>query len=150
MENILQNFNDIYVPDGVSAFPLAYGWYVLFIALIAVVLAIKAIIWSIKTSKKRYALNKIKNIKEENPVVAGAELSEIIRRVCCVKYDQATSLFGKEWANFLKKKTKAKISQNVLDLLIFAPFMDKNDKKYSSKDVVLLKEFCKQWVEDNL
>ena len=150
MEDILQNFSDIYVPDGVSAFPLAYGWYVLFAGMIAFLGIVKVIVWSIKTSKKRYALKKIKNINTENPVIAGTELSEIIRRVCSVKYSQATSLFGKEWGYFLKKKTKAKISKNILELLIFAPFMDKNDKKYSSKDVALLKEFCKHWVEDNL
>ena len=150
MDNILQNFNDIYVPDGVSVFPLAYGWYILLCSFFLAFWLIRFILWSIKTSKKRYALNKIKNIKTENPVIAGTELSEIIRRICSVKYIQATSLFGPEWANFLKSKTRATVSKKVLELLVFAPFMDKNSKKYSNKDVVELKDFCKHWVEDNL
>ena len=150
MENILQNFSDIYVPDEVSAFPLAYGWYVLFAGLVAFLGIVKAIVWSIKTSKKRYALKKIKNINTENPVVAGTELSEIIRRVCSVKYSQATSLFGKEWGDFLLNKTTSKLSDKALSLLIFAPFMDKNSNKYTSAEAQELKFFCKTWIGENL
>ena len=56
----------------------------------------------------------------------------------------------KEWLEFLNKHSKKNLTKEASDLLIYAPFIDKNEKKYTSKDADVLKEFCRDWIGDNL
>ncbi|MBR5598709.1 MAG: DUF4381 domain-containing protein [Alphaproteobacteria bacterium] len=141
---------DIMIPNGVSAFPLAYGWWTIIIGIIFLVLAVKIILWILKTSKKHYALKELKNIDTDSVVDSAIKMSLLLRRICNVKYKQASVLYGKEWLDFLRNTTNAKLSLKAADLLIFAPFISKNDKTYSDVDAKNLKTFCKSWIGDNL
>lgn len=149
MENLL-DIKDIHIPDGVSIFPLAKGWWVLVIGIITLFVTIKMFLSILKTSKKYYALRKLKSIDVSKPIDAGVQMSELLKRICNVKYREASVLYGKEWLDFLNKTTNKKLSSKASNLLIYAPFIDKNEKKYTSKDATNLKDFCKNWIGDNL
>ena len=71
-------------------------------------------------------------------------------KVMDVKYKEASVLHGNEWINFLNEHTKNNLSKKTSELLMYAPFIDKNEKKYSQKEVLELSNFCKQWIGDNL
>jgi len=148
--NNLPEIRDIHIPDGVSLFPLAYGWWVILLAVILLFVVIKLIMWSIKTSKKHYALKKLKQIETKNPVTSAIEISELLRRICTVKYRNASAFYGKEWIDFLNSKTSHPLSQNAAKLLMFAPFMKDNDKTYDYKTAEELKTFCQIWIGANL
>lgn len=141
---------DIQLPEGVNIFPLSYGWWVLIAGIIIVFLITKILLWVIKTSKKYYALKELKNIDTTNVVEAGILVSLLLRRICNVKYKEASILYGEEWLDFLKKRTKAKLSEGGAFLLLFAPFMNKEEKKYTKGDADNLISFCRAWIGDNL
>ena len=105
MEN-LPEIKDIQLPDGVSVFPLAYGWWVILAGIIFLFILIKLIVWGIKTSRKHYALKKLSQISVDSPVHAAVNMSELLRRICIVKYPQANSLYGNEWLQFLSEHTR--------------------------------------------
>ena len=149
MSNMVE-IRDIYIPQDVSVFPLAYGWWVILFAIVLFVVSLKFILWGIKTSKKLYALKKLKQINQENPIIFAIEVSELLKRICNVKYKKASVLHGSEWVNFLNEHTKSKLSQKTSELLMYAPFINKNEKKYTEKEVSELNVFCKQWIGDNL
>ncbi len=148
--NSLPEIHDIYIPDGVSAFPLAAGWWIVLGSIVCLFILFKFISWSIKTSKKYYALNKLKKIEVESPVDAAIKISELLRRICNVKFKNASVLYGDEWIAFLNEHTGHKLSEKAAKLLVYAPFMDKKDKLYSSETASELKEFCKNWIGVNL
>lgn len=148
--NNLPEIHDVYIPDGVSVFPLAIGWWIILGSIICFLVLFKFILWSIKTSKKYYALNKLKKIETEAPVEAAIKISELLRRICNVKFKNASVLYGDEWITFLNEHTNQKLPKEAAKLLVYAPFMDKNDKLYSSKTASELKEFCKNWIGANL
>ena len=77
-------------------------------------------------------------------------MSELLRRICNVKYRDASALYGKEWIDFLNEKSSHKILGDTANLLIYAPFMDVNDKTYKKENAVELKDFCKNWIGANL
>ena len=55
MDN-LPELRDIHLPtDGVSFFPLAYGWWGLLLLIVLLLVGIKVFFWLRKTSKKVYA-----------------------------------------------------------------------------------------------
>ncbi|MBR5154778.1 MAG: DUF4381 domain-containing protein [Alphaproteobacteria bacterium] len=143
-------FRDIHLPQGVDIFPLGYGWYFLITSIVFVYVIYKLVIWILKTSKKHYALGNLKNIDVNLPIVAVVQMSELLRRICNVKYKEASVLFGEDWLDFLRKHTKCKLSDNAGKLLLFAPFMDKNSKEYTSTDALEVKKFCKEWIGENL
>ena len=78
MENNLPELRDIHLPaEGVSLWPLAYGWWLL--ALLVILLAVFAVmykIWKLK-SKKHYALNMLASLDLKSSGAA-VELSEIL------------------------------------------------------------------------
>ncbi len=149
MDN-LPEFRDIHIPDGVSVFPLAYGWWIILFAFLFLILAVKFILWVVKTSRKHYALKMLKEINTQNPVESAVKISELLRRICVYKYKDANVLYAQEWIDFLNTKTKSKISGTAAKLLEFAPYMNINDKTYKQADAEKIKEFAKQWIGGNI
>ena len=148
--NNLPEIHDIYIPESVSVFPLAYGWWVIFAITVGSVFFIKFILWSIKTSKRIYALKKLKKIEASEPIDAAIQMSELLRRICAYKYKEASALYGKEWIAFLNNHCSVHLSEEASKLLVFAPFMDKKDDTYNTNIALELKTFCKNWIGANL
>lgn len=149
MDNIPE-IRDIHIPDGVSIFPLAYGWWIILIGLVCLFLIVKLLIWGIKTSKKYYALNKLKKISVSNPIIGAVQISELLRRICHVKFKTALALYGSEWIDFLNQHSSVKLTDDSAKLLIYAPFMDQESTSYSQQTAENLKAFCRQWIGENL
>lgn len=149
MDN-LPEIRDIHIPEGVSFFPIAYGWWVILVGIIGAFLLIKLVVIAIRASKRLYALRKLKNIDCANPITAAIKMSELLRRVCHFKFREASALYGNEWISFLNDHTSHKLSEDEARLLVFAPFMSVNDSTYSSQTAIDLKAFCKYWLGANL
>ena len=52
-----------------------------FFLLMVFCVLLKFILWGIKTSKRLYALKKLKQINNENPIVFAIGVSELLRRI---------------------------------------------------------------------
>jgi len=150
MNDNLPELRDIHLPEGVSAWPPAYGWWVL----VAIVLSVLSAIWMFsylrKKSKKLYALHLLKGIYCNNTLDAAVQMSLILRRICVFKYPSAAILFGQEWIEFLNSKSKNKLDKRTAELLINAPYIAEKDAPFSSADVIRLRQFCQQWIGENL
>ena len=70
MNNNLPELRDIHIPEGVSAFPPAYGWYVLLGTVLLFFLCLHFyLIWR-QRSRKRYALKLISELDYTNIIVS--------------------------------------------------------------------------------
>ena len=150
MQDNLPELRDIHLPDGVSAFPPAYGWWVILGGIIAVCLFLWIVAIIRKKSKKLYALHLLQKIYSANNMASAVEMSEILRRICVYKYQNAATLFGQEWIDFLNQHCKTKLQGNTAELLINAPYIPHNTKKYGADDVANLRLFCQKWIGENL
>ena len=90
--------HDIVVPDPVSWWPLAPGWWV-----VALALAIALIWWGVQryhrwknNAYRRAALKELEN-------VASADIPALVKRVCLSSYprEQVATLSGEAWLEFL-------------------------------------------------
>ena len=147
MDN-LPELRDIHIPQGVSFFPPAYGWRVILFGALAVVILFQVAKTLRRKSKKRYALKLIDDIPVGNAVEAALQMSEILRRICVYKYKSAAAIFGKEWMDFLNKKSSVKLEGEAAELLMNAPYMGKD--AFGLEQVHELKAFCKSWIGENL
>ena len=150
MDNNLPELRDIHLPEGVSLFPIAYGWWLVLAAIILIILIMQFVLYMHRYSKSRYAIKLLHNISMLNVVYAAEQMSEILRRICIFKYKDATTLMGKDWLLFLNNHSKEKLNGRPAELLINAPYIQQNSKTYSIEDAEQLREFCKKWIGDNL
>ncbi len=146
----LPQFRDIQIPDGVSFFPLAYGWWVLLLTLFLLIIGVRLFIAFWKSRRKYYSLKKLDAISVDNPIQAAMDISELLRRISLVKYRSSCALSGKDWIDFLNQHSTIPLSPQNAEFLSFAPFMSLSDSRYTSEDALELKTFCKNWIGGNL
>lgn len=150
MDN-LPELRDIHLPsDGVSIFPLAYGWWGLLLLAIAMIFAVKIIFWFRKNSKRIYALYLLKKNASENSASAAVKMSELLRRICISRYPEAVSYSGKNWIDFLNNHAKQKLSKQTAALLLDAPYAPADSDLFAAENVVDLRVFCQSWIGANL
>ena len=149
-DNNLPELRDIHLPEGVPAFPPGYGWGIVLLLVLVLVLLIHLFLWLRKKSKKRYALYLLQNIYCNDSISSAVRMSEILRRICVFKYKEATTLMGDKWLEFLNSKSKRPLGGKASELLINAPYIPENTKGYSRQDIVRLRQFCKEWIGENL
>ena len=149
MPDNLPELRDIHLPEGVSLYPLGYGWWVILCSILVCVASFYLIRFAVKKSKKYYALKLLNKIDIRHPVQAAISISEILRRICIYKYPQAITLSDKEWIDFLNSKSKIKLETNAAALLRDAPYMPAN-KVSDGNHIKELKIFCQKWIGENL
>lgn len=150
MDN-LPELRDIHLPsDGVSIFPLAYGWWGLLLLAIAMIFAVKIIFWFRKNSKRIYALYLLKRNASENSASAAVKMSELLRRICISRYPEAVSYSGKNWIDFLNNHAKQKLSKQTAALLLDAPYAPADSDLFAAENVADLRVFCQSWIGANL
>ena len=149
-ENNLPELRDIHLPQGVDFFPIAYGWWVILAGILGLVALFFLIRFLRKKSKKLYALYLLKNITPTNPVIAAAQISVILRRICVFKYKEAATLAGNDWLQFLNAKTQKPLAGKAAELLLEAPYIPQNSKAFARADALNLQNFCKRWIGENL
>ena len=150
MESNLPELRDIHLPDGVSVFPPAYGWWVLLAGVILLFLLYELWLVIRRKSKKRYALRLLENVQPERVVDSARQISEILRRICVYKYPQAAVLYGREWIEFLKGHSKTPLDGREAKFLLDAPYMAVATTSYYPEDVEQLRKFCHRWIGENL
>lgn len=150
MSDNLPELRDIHLPDGVSIFPPAYGWWVILGCIIAFFVLYKLAKDLYRRSKKRYALHQIQASAGKLPLQSAIVMSEILRRICVMKYAEAASLSGDAWLAFLQQHTSARLSDKAAQLLAYAPYMPQSKDTFSADDVQNLQQFCQSWIGENL
>ncbi len=110
MKDPLSQLKDIHLPDPVSWWPLAPGWWILIcLFLIMIALAIYLYIRSQRKTRQELIIEQSLQIFHDledqsiEPKVLVSELSKLLRRTAISLYgrDNTAKLAGKEWLNFL-------------------------------------------------
>ena len=139
---------DIHLPDPIWGFPMGYGIFMIMIMPVVIYFMYKLFKFIYAKSKKYYALNLLKKARQNN-VQSVIKISEILRRVCLYKYKDAVSLFGNEWIEFLNKHCKQQIKGQAAELLVYAPYIQKN-MQYDQKIYKMIRKYVKHWIGENL
>lgn len=105
----LNQLKNVHLPDSISIFPLAIGWYI--IITIVIILIIFA---CIKLKQKKYN-NQVKQIYALLAKIEAdktnrqlSEVSILIKRVAIMKFPKLNvhTMFGEKWLNFLDEVGK--------------------------------------------
>ncbi len=152
--NPLSQLRDIHLPQPISNWPPAPGWFILALIILALFgfIAYLIIARYKKTRARRQALMHLNNLQlaytnKRHAKRAINDLSKLIRRVALASFPRqnVAGLYGQKWLAFLDEtgETTA-FSDGVGKLLISAPYM-KNIPKESDQ----LFSLAKNWIERN-
>ena len=150
MNDNLPELRDVHLPEGVSAWPPAYGWYVIIAGIVIAYIICKLYLFLRLKSKKNYALKLLSELNENEIIKSAAEISELLRRICIYRYPEAVAFDGKKWPEFLQMHCKNKLSEQGIDLLLNAPYANPQKNKYSPKILQELTFFARTWIGENL
>lgn len=150
MNENLPELRDIHIPDGVSSFPPAYGWYVILVAAIAVFVLFRLYQnWRLR-SRRLYALRLLSTLDTNDMVGSAVKISELLRRICVFRYPEAVSLSGKAWIDFLQAHGQTKLPAASSELLLNAPYMKPGNSRYDRGHLQGLITFARAWIGENL
>lgn len=112
----LANLADIHIPDPVSSWPPAIGWWL--VALLFLLLVIAAVVWGIRRHRRgryrREALAQLAQLREfqqqtgQQPADTASKISGLLKQVVITQFGrhQTASLNGAAWLKFLDDKGK--------------------------------------------
>lgn len=127
----LAQLKDLHLPEPISWWPLAPGWYGLI--LLSLFVLISLLYWVRQRVRharpKREALLLLVSYKkayekDPNSQLMSAQLSELLKRVALVYYprEKVAGLQGAAWIEFLNSTSRGIDFNAVADLLLEAPF----------------------------
>jgi hypothetical protein len=150
----LAELRDIHIPDSVSWWPPAPGWWVLGLALLITLV----LVWFWRRRRRqrswqRLALRHLEHLEEQyvsEPETLVPELSVILRRIATLYYPESAGLAGREWLEFLDRtlgdKTDARpFSTGEGQSLADAPY--RRPALVSEADSHALLDLTRRWIK---
>ena len=105
----LAGLRDIHLPEAVSFWPLAPGWWLLAVALVGLAALVLWLRHRRRESVRRAAIGELDALRasyecEANAAVLAEQLSALLRRVALVRFGRGrvAPLYGRDWIDFLE------------------------------------------------
>jgi len=151
----LDQLRDIHMPESISWWPPAPGWWML----LGIMLLAVAGFWLLRRFRQRNAwrrealaqltvLHNQLRSEECQPQQVVSELSVLLRRVAVSLFprEESASLSGEEWLAFLERQCRQGTSFQTETgrLLIVAPYA--HAITISSEEMSCLLELCRNWI----
>lgn len=157
-EELLAQLADIHLPEPVSYWPPAIGWWILAaIALVLLALLLRKLARMRSQQKiRQYALAELERCYDSFSQADPAALDQsrldyvnqfntVVRRVALVHYPQANvaSLDGAAWVDFIRQKGESSLmTDEIAAALQYGRFQTRCDV-----DVDAMQDFGRQWIE---
>lgn len=142
---------DIHLPEAISGWPPAIGWWIL---AVLIPLFLGLAVWlfkrmtrktALKTAKKM--LNDIKQDQTSNEYAKLCRISELIRRVTIslAPRVKVASLTGQAWLNYLDETMQGQpFTQGIGQHLINAPYQSKQTLAFDLSELI---DLCESWLK---
>lgn len=140
----LQNLHDIVVPDAVSWWPLATGWWVtiVLVLLLVVTLSIRRFKKWRANAYRRAALAELGSARSTTDIAA------VLRRtaLAIAPRDVVAGLHGEAWADWLGDQAPVPIPEPVRGFLTDSIY----DPSRTSPDPGALRDFTRDWIRTHV
>ena len=141
---------DIHLPDAVSWWPPAPGWWLLALLILIMAFMMPAMIKRLKSKPlNKLALSEFRKIElsfqaHQNKTQLAQDISVLLRRIC-LSYKpgrEAASLTGQQWIEYLNAMTENPcFSDQLAEVLFNAPYQKQTE--FNSHDLI---SSCKTWI----
>ena len=147
----LSQLRDIHLPDPISYWPPAIGWWLLVVLLfiLASFMVIYVVRWYHKRSYRRHAIKALNTLykaykKEKDSALYTFNINMLLKRssVFCYGKNRVSKLTGDDWLGFLDDSgNTTDFTQGAGIVLASAPYTHAADI-----DAIALKQCCESWI----
>ncbi len=145
------NLNDIHLPDAVSVWPLALGWWLVLGVVIAILMGgwIFMRYWR-KKAAYRLALQQLKAlrpVKGQDDAARLADLAVFLRRAAMTldQHESVAALTGQDWLNYLNRRLPDQPFKGAMGTyLITGAYQSKTSVDVKPNELWLL---CQRWLK---
>ncbi len=152
----LAQLRDIHLPDPVSSWPPAIGWWLLAIALLASLIALAYLLWRYvkKNHYRRMAIKALAQIQQEyndkkNASIYLNNINILLKKVSVIYYqkERIAKLTGETWLAFLDETADTNhFSSGPGKILATAPYQAPAEIEVGSKDADGLYQCASYWI----
>jgi hypothetical protein len=144
------------MPEAISGWPLAPGWWVVLVLLLSLIACVIVYIRKKLIDPRRFALAELKKIEQayqenQNKAELLIACNSLLKRMALRFYPRShvASLSGEEWIRLLKKMAEID-DQHIFELLVTGPYQRhsvKEEGSVPSDDCAVLITACKHWIK---
>ncbi len=153
---LLEKLHDIHGVEGISIWPLAPGWWLVTVILIAAFIVVAKKLLKRRAYRKswRYRLEReldimVEQLAPENTKQTIAGMNDILKRLAMHTYgrDESAPLAGKKWLVWLANRDPASFNWTKKgNLLVEYPYMPNDKVQATSDEVKELAKAIKSWL----
>lgn len=136
----LEQLKDIHLPEPISWWPLAWGWWIVLVLLALVIVAL--IVRHCRGRIYRATLAELADIPRDNAIAQSQALSTLLKRVGLYRGRTIASLSGQDWAEYL---TQHGFSVEQAEFIAFASYANSED--YLMPEWSSLQNSAKRWIK---
>ena len=148
----LNQLKDIHLPDPISVWPPALGWWILTTIILAAIVSLSCwlIFYYKKNAYRRHAIKQLQTLTENynrqnNKTYYANNINKLLKQVAVTYYSKksVSSLTGKAWLTFLDNSAKmTDFSQGAGQILETSQYQLTADF-----DAISLSTCCKKWLK---
>ncbi|QEG35222.1 DUF4381 domain-containing protein [Bythopirellula goksoeyrii] len=137
----LDRLHDIELPPEVAAWPLALGWWVLIVAILALASYIGYTLWK-RWQANAYRREALRDLESAEDVAA---ICEILRR-CALAFtprNTIAAMTGDNWVNWLYERSPEETPSDIRRLLVSGPYI----AQPPTGSEEMLRDYTAHWIE---
>ena len=151
MTDIQLPLEDIILPTAVSIWPLAWGWWFVFVITVILIVALFLLI---KRHRKKWGYRKVALTllkkeyqqwqKNHHSQQSCQTMLTILKRTAITAFPQekVNSLYGQAWVDFLNKQVKQPINATLSQAICEMQY-----QPAANTDIQLIYKYCKLWIK---
>lgn len=154
-EDLLAGLRDIHLPEAVSFWPLAPGWWLLVWLLVVVLIALAILEWRRRQTLGYRAIQELKAIARDDERYADARAvaaatALLMRRILVTKMGSpaAASLTGDSWRTFLADG-KGGMPPEIGRFIALAPYLPPDAPGGNAVERTVLVASVRRWIRGN-
>ena len=150
----LSGLRDIHLPPMPSAWPLAWGWWILIAGAVFFCVGLWFLMFrKPRLTARKYALGEIARLSEtyrNDSYALAAEISLLLRRIALLKFprENVAGLYGRKWRLFLESTSKKPVFKgragDIVEHVLYLPA-----ELFINDDVRPLVVAAKEWIAEH-
>ena len=148
MNTDLSQLKGLHIPTAPSVWPLAFGWWVVFLCVLTTIIIVGVVMTLYWTGLRRAIRKEFKQLKKVPDKDYLPALNRLLKRVALRNHPTVASLYGQKWFDFLNQTKGVHFTQE--DIALFEKRLYTGSAKIGPTQRQHIHRCASVWLKHNL